>query len=102
MKVRRVMLRAHLGEHSNNYAEETTQFRHERILHFGNARDYFCVRHRGRTASCPNRPRTDPGVPFFSTLCARAHNMRYVATEKMWRPACKDHTNNVVVNLDAT
>ena len=23
--------------------------------------------HRGRTASCPNRPRTDPGVPFFST-----------------------------------
>ena len=25
------------------------------------------VRHRGRTASCPNRPRTDPGVPFFST-----------------------------------
>ena len=22
---------------------------------------------RGRTASCPNRPRTDPGVPFSST-----------------------------------
>ena len=27
----------------------------------------ICVRHRGRTASCPNRPRTDRGVPFFST-----------------------------------
>src|SRR5207245_4267671 len=25
------------------------------------------VRHRGRTASCPSRPRTDPGVPFSST-----------------------------------
>ena len=23
--------------------------------------------HRGRTASCPSRPRTDPGVPFSST-----------------------------------
>ena len=27
----------------------------------------FQVWHRGRTAGCPNRPRTDPGVPYWST-----------------------------------
>src|SRR5436309_5918620 len=32
-----------------------------------NARREAIGAHRGRTASCPNRPRADPGVPFSST-----------------------------------
>ena len=44
VEVRHVVLRADLGKHSDNYAEEATQFRHERILYFGTAHDHFCVR----------------------------------------------------------
>ena len=32
--------------------------------------------HRGRTASCPDRPRTDPGVPFSSTGLFRNTRVR--------------------------
>jgi len=59
-------------------------------------------RHRGRTVSYPNRPRTDPGVPFSSTLCARAHKVLYVVSPKMWRPACKLPEIKRVVNVNAT
>ncbi len=34
------------------------------------------VWHRGRTASFPNRPRTDPGVPFSSTGLLRSTRLR--------------------------
>src|SRR5256885_7630598 len=36
----------------------------------------FGVCHRGRTAGCPSRPRTDPGVPFSSTGLFRSTRFR--------------------------
>ena len=38
--------------------------------------------HRGRTASCPNRPRTDPGVPFSSTGLFRNTRFRVQHQER--------------------
>jgi hypothetical protein len=43
VKVRRVMLRADLGKHSDNYAEEATQFRHDLAFYFRDcSRPIFC------------------------------------------------------------
>jgi hypothetical protein len=49
MKVRDLMLCANLSEHSNDDAEESTQFRHRPILHRAGEAGQYCV---VRTTTC--------------------------------------------------
>ena len=46
--------------------------------------------HRGRTASCPDRPRTDPGVPFLSTGLFRSTRFRIRHQQRKTGAAIQD------------
>ena len=48
------------------------------------------VEHRGRTASGPNRPRTDPGVPYSSTGLFR--NTRFRVGHQEPKAGCRNET----------